>query len=262
MKIISREMWGAKPNKSRFSKLGEVKGLVVHWSAYPKALSVDEEMAQVRQIQDLHQNDRGWNDIAYNFCVGDSGNLYEARGTGNRSAAQGGNNRQEINYNNKHYVAVCWLGGSKPDDMPSKEAVMAVKELWKEVGGELRPHRSFKSTTCPGDNWSKWIENRLTIVPEETKAQEVVQEVTRSMLIKKGDSGSQVEEIQIMLNMINRTQLQIDGDFGSKTLAAVVSFQKKYKLKPDGIVGNMTYAKLIEVNRRKMSKGKGKYKIE
>ena len=82
------------------------------------------------------------------------------------------------------------------------------------------------------------------------------------MLIKKGDSGSQVEEIQIMLNMINKTQLQIDGDFGSKTLAAVVSFQKKYKLKPDGIVGNMTYAKLIEVNRRKMSKGKGKYKIE
>ena len=36
----------------------------------------------------------------------------------------------------------------------------------------------------------------------------------------------------------------------------------KDKLKPDGIVGNMTYAKLIEVNRRKMSKGKGKYNIE
>ena len=49
--------------------------------------------------------------------------------------------------------------------------------------------------------------------------------------IKKGDSGSQVEEIQIMLNMINKTQLSIDGDFGAKTLAAVVSFQKKYKLK-------------------------------
>jgi peptidoglycan hydrolase-like protein with peptidoglycan-binding domain len=65
-----------------------------------------------------------------------------------------------------------------------------------------------------------------------------------------------------MLNMINRTQLQIDGDFGAKTLAAVVSFQKKYKLKTDGIVGNMTYAKLVEVNRRKMNKGKGKYNIE
>ena len=42
---------GCKPNKSRFSKLGEVKGLVVHWSAYPKALSVDEEMAQVRRYK-------------------------------------------------------------------------------------------------------------------------------------------------------------------------------------------------------------------
>ena len=53
-------------------------------------------------------------------------------GAGNCSAAQGGNNRQEINYNNKHYVAVCWLGGSKPDDMPSK-AVMAVKNYGKKL---------------------------------------------------------------------------------------------------------------------------------
>ena len=262
MKIISREVWGAKPNKTKFSKLGEVKGLVVHWSAYPKALTVQEEMDQVRRIQDLHQNDRNWNDIAYNYCVGDSGNVYEARGEGNRSAAQGGNTRQEINYNNKHYVAVCWLGGSKPDDKPSKEAVLAVKELWKQVGGELRPHSSFKSTTCPGDNWRVWIENKLTFVPDETKAQEIVQEVTRSMLIKKGDRGQQVEEIQIMLNLVNKKQLTVDGDFGSKTLAAVVMFQKKYKLTPDGIVGNMTYAKLIEVNRAKINKGKGKYNIE
>lgn len=261
MKIISREVWGAKPNKKKFSALGEVKGLVVHWSAYPKAFTVQDEMEQVRRIQDLHQNDRGWNDIAYNFCVGDSGNLYEARGNGNRSAAQGGNTRQEINYNNKHYMAVCWLGGSNPDDMPSKEAVLAVKELWKQVGGELRPHSSFKSTNCPGNNWRMWIDNKLTFITEEIKAQEIVQEVTRSMLVKKGDKGQQVEEIQIMLNLVNKKQLAIDGDFGAKTLAAVVSFQKKYKLKPDGVVGNMTYAKLIEVNRAKINKGKA-FKIE
>jgi len=256
MKIITRDSWGAKPQKSRFNKLGEVKGLVVHWSAYPKALSVDEEMAQVRQIQDLHQNDRGWNDIAYNFCVGDSGNLYEARGFGNRSAAQGGNTREEVNHNNKHYLAVCWLGGSKPDDSPSKEAVLAVKELWREINGDIRPHSSFKQTNCPGDNWRKWIDGRLTFVPEEVKAQETVQEVTRSILIKKGDKGTQVEEIQIMLNLVNKTEIGVDGDFGNRTLAAVVAFQKKYKLKTDGIVGNMTYAKLVEVNRTKINKGK------
>ena len=37
MNIISRDSWGAKPNKNKFSKLGEVKGLVIHWSAYPVA---------------------------------------------------------------------------------------------------------------------------------------------------------------------------------------------------------------------------------
>lgn len=260
MNITTRKEWGAKNPKSSFSKLGDVKGLVVHWSAYPTALSKAEEITQVRQIQDLHQNDRGWNDIAYNFCVGDSGTLYEARGFDNRSAAQGGNTRDEINYNNRHFVAVCWLGGSKPDDQPSKEAVMAVKELWRKVGGDIRPHSSFKSTNCPGNMWRKWIENRLTFVPEEAKAAETVKEATRFSLIKKGDRGQSVEEIQIMLNFVNKKPIPIDGDFGNKTLAAVVIFQKAHKLTPDGIVGQLTYAKLIEANRT--TNKRKEYKID
>ena len=157
VKIISRDSWGAKPNKTKFSKLGEVKGLVIHWSAYPIAVGNQAEMDQCKKIQRLHQEDRGWNDVAYNFLVGDTGQIYEGRGWGNRSAAQGGNNRQEINYNNKHYVAVCWLGGSKPTDKPSDKAIKSVKWLYEQVGGELRPHSSFKQTSCPGDAWRQHI---------------------------------------------------------------------------------------------------------
>ena len=157
MNIISRDSWGAKPNKTKFSKLGEVKGLVIHWSAYPIAVGNQAEMDQCKTIQRLHQVDRGWNDVAYNFLVGDTGQIYEGRGFGNRSAAQGGNSRQEINYNNKHYVAVCWLGGSKPTDQPSAEARAAISWLYEQVGGELRPHSSFKKTDCPGDAWRQWI---------------------------------------------------------------------------------------------------------
>ena len=65
-----------------------------------------------------------------------------------------------------------------------------------------------------------------------------------------------------MLNLVNKTEIGVDGDFGNRTLAAVVAFQKKYKLKTDGIVGNMTYAKLVEVNRTKINKNKGKVTIE
>ena len=157
MNVISRDNWGAKPNKTKFSKLGEVKGLVVHWSAYPIAVGNQAEMDQVKKIQALHQNDRGWNDIAYNFLVGDTGQIYEGRGWGNRSAAQGGNSREEINFNNKHYVAVCWLGGINPTDKPSAKAIESVKWLYSQVGGELRPHSSFKQTDCPGDSWRQHI---------------------------------------------------------------------------------------------------------
>jgi hypothetical protein len=169
VKIISRDSWGAKPNKTKFSKLGEVKGLVVHWSAYPVAIGNQAEMDQCKQIQRLHQEDRGWNDVAYNFLVGDTGQIYEGRGFGNRSAAQGGNSRQEINYNNKHYVAVCWLGGSKPTDKPSDKAVESVKWLYEQVGGELRPHSSFKQTDCPGDAWRQWIIEKKTATIDELK---------------------------------------------------------------------------------------------
>lgn len=157
MNIISRDSWGAKPNKTKFSKLGEVKGLVVHWSAYPIAIGNQAEMDQCKKIQRLHQEDRGWNDIAYNFLVGDTGQIYEGRGWGKRSAAQGGNSRQEINYNNKHYVAVCWLGGSEPTHKPSDKAIESVKWLYSQVKGELRPHSSFKQTACPGDAWRQHI---------------------------------------------------------------------------------------------------------
>ena len=77
-------------------------------------------------------------------------------------------------------------------------------------------------------------------------------------LLKKGDKGKKVKELQTMLNIINKTFINITGDYGNKTLSCCC-FQKKYKLKPDGIVGNMTYAKLLEVSRSKLNKGKASF---
>ena len=67
------------------------------------------------------------------------------------------NSREEINFNNKHYVAVCWLGGINPADKPSAKAIESVKWIYEQVGGELRPHSSFKQTDCPGDSWRQHI---------------------------------------------------------------------------------------------------------
>jgi len=66
-------------------------------------------------------------------------------------------------------------------------------------------------------------------------------------IIKKGSKGESVKWLQYELNT-HGYKLAVDGDFGTKTEAAVKDFQKKYKLTVDGIVGKNTIGKLKELS--------------
>ena len=57
-------------------------------------------------------------------------------------------------------------------------------------------------------------------------------------VLKLGDSGEEVKRLQAAL------KLNADGDFGPATKAAVIAFQKKQGLYPDGIVGKSSWARL------------------
>ena len=149
MNLITRERWGAKPPKKPYSKNIDIKGLAVHYSAIAAPQNELEEIQQLKNIQKFHQVDRGWNDIAYSFLVGNSGNLYEGRSFGHRPASQGTND------GNKQYYSVCWLGGE--NNTPSKKALKTIKDLWIKIGGELKPHSEFKATKCPDDFLRDWI---------------------------------------------------------------------------------------------------------
>jgi len=153
MNIISRDIWGAKPAFRAYASMGEVKGLVVHWSYYPGAIGNNAEMDQLKSIQKLHQVDRNWNDIAYSFLVGNTGQIYEGRGLNARPASQG------TNEGNRHYYSVCWLGG-KDKTMASEAALKSIEKLHETIGGELKKHLDFKSTTCPGPQLSEWVDNK------------------------------------------------------------------------------------------------------
>ena len=58
--------------------------------------------------------------------------------------------------------------------------------------------------------------------------------------IKKGSQGKAVKVLQVILGGLN-----VDGDFGWKTLNAVIEFQKTHSLTADGIVGPKTWAELL-----------------
>ena len=65
--------------------------------------------------------------------------------------------------------------------------------------------------------------------------------------IKLGDKNDFVGDWQSFLRGENLYLGSIDDDFGNATLIATKQFQKKYDLTDDGIVGNSTYKKAVEL---------------
>lgn len=63
--------------------------------------------------------------------------------------------------------------------------------------------------------------------------------------VSYGSSGSDVKTLQEMLNN-NGYSLDVDGNFGPKTQAAVKDYQKKNSLAVDGIVGSNTWGTLTK----------------
>lgn len=64
-------------------------------------------------------------------------------------------------------------------------------------------------------------------------------------VLRKGVNGGYVRTLQILLNKYNRASLAEDGNFGSKTDAAVKAYQQRRKLAADGVVGVQTWSKLF-----------------
>lgn len=63
--------------------------------------------------------------------------------------------------------------------------------------------------------------------------------------IKSGQKGATVKSAQQRLNL-KGASLTADGNFGSKTYSAVVSFQKASGLTADGVIGPSTWTKLYK----------------
>ena len=64
--------------------------------------------------------------------------------------------------------------------------------------------------------------------------------------LKVNSRGSQVRTLQRLLNAIIGTNLVVDGDFGPATKSAVITYQNSRKLEADGVVGPMTWKRLLK----------------
>lgn len=157
---ISRSGWGARAPKQPPVVLlpSAVDTVVFHYTA---ALSDtrdrhEECAVRVRGVQAFHQEGRGWNDIAYNFLVCKHGWIFEGRGVDAKSAATGNDN--------SHTLAVCFLGADKAgrDDVTAAgRAALVEITRWlvqrRPVVKNMRGHRDFMPTSCPGDEIYQYV---------------------------------------------------------------------------------------------------------
>lgn len=154
MDLVTRSQWGARPPRSTTS-LSKPQGLAVHWNGPPMGLTTHGKCpGAVKSIQRFHMDTRKWADVAYNFLICPHGVIFEGRGWGRRSAANG------TNVGNSWGHAAMVMVGER-ESVPS--AVYAAlgrlnAEHRRRYGrSQLRPHSSFKSTVCPGPVLTDWV---------------------------------------------------------------------------------------------------------
>lgn len=86
--------------------------------------------------------------------------------------------------------------------------------------------------------FSKKTESNYAVAVEEENAS------LAAAILRRGDSGAEVKEVQRRLKQWGYYSGSVDGVFGEGTKSAVIAFQKKNGLTADGVVGKATYKAL------------------
>lgn len=169
--LIRRSEWGAKPFRGTPSPLARPNYLYLtfHHAAGYSASGPTQGKEQMQRIQDLHQETRGWSDVGYQFLVDKGGNLYQGRPFLDESqnlsdvprlamgAHVGGANTGNIGLS----ILGCYHPpeGLACEDEITPQALDAVVGMFAWLaqqygldGSDIRGHRDFSDTACPGDN--------------------------------------------------------------------------------------------------------------
>jgi len=150
--LITRAEWGARPPDSITSL--SVDTDTNHWGGpgFGAPFPHSSCPAKVRAWQNFHMDSRGWTDIAYNAVACPHGYVFEGRGRGRRSAANG------TTAGNSGSYATCYLGGEGDEFTEDAKRAMRASGNWLTRAGSRRlGHRDWKSTTCPGDVIYGWV---------------------------------------------------------------------------------------------------------
>ncbi|MCE7081570.1 peptidoglycan-binding domain-containing protein [Streptomyces sp. ST2-7A] len=242
--FVSRAQWGARAPRSRSTNITPGNGGVTvhHVDGVRVARGSHTDCAsQVRGIQNHHMDTNGWQDIAYNHLTCVHGYVFEGRGEGIRSAANG------TDSGNQNWYAVCGLvGGSASNyDTITNGLIdafhLAISRLRARGGAAngINGHRNHTSTACPGNLYALVTDGRLdpgggggTPTPPPWPGV--------YFRYPPVTSHSSVRTWQ--QRMRDRGwSITVDGHYGAGSREVCLAFQREKRLTVDGIVGPATW---------------------
>ncbi|GAA2112395.1 hypothetical protein GCM10009759_55080 [Kitasatospora saccharophila] len=254
MQLVPRSDWGA-PATTPAALMPTAKGVKVHWigGRYTTgAQHGDQCAAEVRAIRQEHLSnpDQRWVDIAYNLVVCQHGVVFEGRGAGHESGANG---NQPLNL--AHY-AVCAIQGTNESasDMLKVGLRDAIEYLQAHgAGPEILGHRDGYATDCPGPELYAWLHAGAPRPGGTVPAP--VQQPTPATRAPAAPAwpGRLLRVQQPMLHGDDVRQWQqrmrdrgwsitADGWFGPASAEVARRFQAEKHLAADAVVGPATWA--------------------
>ena len=155
--IVTRQEWGARDSVTINNMTTPVSFVFIHHTAMSYCHNQHDCSQELRTIQNFHMDTRGWDDIGYNFLIGEDGRVYEARGWDRIGAHTYGWNDVAVAFS---------IMGNYKDRIPNDKALSALKNIINcglskgkiTHNYKMYGHRDVRSTECPGNKLYELIE--------------------------------------------------------------------------------------------------------
>ncbi|XP_052439006.1 peptidoglycan recognition protein 5 [Carassius gibelio] len=149
--VVSRRGWNALEARDKTETKNPAQTVIVHHTALRYCADPRDSVSELAHIQHMHMQERGFDDIGYNFLISGDGTVYEGRGWGIVGA-----HAKEHNFSS---VGIAFMGNFN-DELPSSTSLSALLRLL-HIGvlhGHVQPnfelvgHKDVAKTECPGKN--------------------------------------------------------------------------------------------------------------
>ncbi|MBE9076807.1 N-acetylmuramoyl-L-alanine amidase [Romeria aff. gracilis LEGE 07310] len=255
--VVTTDEWEAEPS-GPFSRTVP-RFVVIHHTDNnnppndPSRGTIEGAKRLAKNIQIFHKRSRGWSDSGHNFLNTTGGFILEGRHGSLNAVKQGfcvlsahalqdslklAGGNQSPGIENEGNFMTFEMGQAQWNSLV--ELCASLCESCAISPKNIRGHREFSNTDCPGDWLFKQLPRLRKAVADKLEMHIDLHELENNVAgqtLKVGSTGPEVIKLQKRLSERNFNPGPIDGLFGDGTRSAVILFQRSVGLEEDGIAG-------------------------